>query len=165
MQKLLLALWVLPWPPWLRRRLEPLAMLAPVQRLLIPHFRCGVVGLIRNDRGEFLLFKHTYRQRCPWGLPTGYMEHGEQPADALLREIQEESGLVVDLERVWKVYTDSRSIVNIVFRGRAREFRFTPSAEISQAQYCAAGNLPPMIPDQRHLLEASEKEDHNQELA
>lgn len=164
-RRALLALWHLPWPPALRRGFEPVLMLEPIQMLLVAHFRCGVVGLIQNERDEYLLFRHTYRNKYPWGLPTGFMEHGEQPQDALRREICEESGFEVELKPVWAVYTDSRSILNVVFRGRSGGDRFTPSAEISEARFYQLAALPPMMPEQRHLLEASAREDSHQESA
>ena len=165
MTRLLLAIWSLPWPPRLRRLAEPLVFSSIVQRVLVPHFRCGVVGLIQDADGQFLLVRHTYRNMYPWGLPTGFLEHGEQPDAALRRELQEEAGLEVDLAPIWRAYTDERSIVNLVFRGRARTGSFSPSAEISARKFFRIDELPPMIPDQRRLIEASLKEARHQEPA
>lgn len=151
-------LWLLPWPAWVRRAVEPVVMAGPVQRLIVPYFRCGVVAIIQNDRGEYLLFRHTYRSQFPWGLPTGYLEHGEQPNDAIHREIAEESGLSVEIGPVWRVYTDSREIINIVFRGSCPRGDFRASAEISEAQFFALDELPALMSEQRGLLEASEME-------
>lgn len=163
MRGLLLRLWALPWPGWARRRAGMVAMLGPVQRVLVPHFRIGVVGLIQNERGEYLLFRHTYRSEHPWGLPTGFLEHGEQPADALKREIREESSLRVELSPVWNVYADCRHIVNIVFRGTCLEGHFTPSAEISEYAFRGLRGLPDISEEQRALIEACAKEERNQE--
>jgi ADP-ribose pyrophosphatase YjhB (NUDIX family) len=136
-----------------------------VQRVFVPHFRCGVVGLIEDGDGRVLLVRHTYRSTYPWGLPTGFLERGEQPDAALRREVREEAGLDVDLSPVWLVYTDERSIVNVVFRGLARGGTFSPSAEISERQFFRPDELPPIIPEQRGLIEASIKEARRQEPA
>lgn len=158
MRRLATWFWMLPWPPRIRRLIEPVVSLEALQFFLVPHFRCGVVGIIQNDRGQYLLFKHTYRNQYPWGLPTGFLEPGEQPDDALQREICEEAGLSVELHQVWKVYVDERAIINLVYRGRAVGGSFKPSAEISAAGFYHPDNLPVMRPDQRHLLEASREE-------
>jgi ADP-ribose pyrophosphatase YjhB (NUDIX family) len=151
---LLLRLWALPWPPAIRRRLEGTLSSNMLQRLLLPHFRVGVVGIILNEEGRVLLLRHTYRNRFPWGLPTGFLETREQPAAALRREIREESGLEVELHAVWRTYTEpDRPHVNIVFQGTAGGGRFVASTEVSAAEFFDFGELPPLMPDQRRILE------------
>lgn len=140
------------WPPRLRRTLEPLLMFDPLQYVLIPHFRCGVSGIIQNDRGEILLLRHTYRNTYPWGLPGGFMQHGEQPDAALRRELSEEIGLAVALSPVWYVYVDERQIVNVIFRGQSAGGECRPSAEISEARFFPPHALPALLPDQEALL-------------
>ncbi len=152
MRRLATWLWSLPWPTRLRRLVEPVISHRAFQRLLVPHFRCGVVGIIQNAAGEYLLFKHTYRNEHPWGLPTGFLEPGEQPERALRREVCEEAGLDIEVAGLHGVYVDERSIVNIVFRGRPLGEKFRPSAEISAAEFYPLDDLPPMMPAQRHLL-------------
>lgn len=158
MRHILFRIWSLPWPNSWRRRLEPLSTLAIVQRLLVPHFRVGVVGVIQNDAGEYLLLRHTYRNEFPWGLPTGFLEAGEQPVDALRRELREEAGMEIRPGRVWQVYADYRGMISIVFRGRACPGTFVPSAEISESAFYRADAAPPILPEQRELVRRSEKE-------
>ncbi|GAC1445132.1 MAG: hypothetical protein NVSMB52_05470 [Chloroflexota bacterium] len=99
----------------------------------------------------------------PWGLPTGFMEPREQPADALSREIREEAGFSVNLAPVWKTYTDShRPLVNIVFRGTSPGGNFRPSLEISEARFAPVTDLPAMLPDQRRLIEECAREDQRE---
>ncbi len=45
---------------------------------------------------KILLLKHTYRDKYPWGIPSGWLKRGEQPMEALQREIKEETGMVVE---------------------------------------------------------------------
>ena len=65
--------------------------------LVQDQFLVGVTGVIFNEKNEVLLFKHTYRKQS-WSLPGGYLKAGEHPAEALEREIKEESGLVVSAD-------------------------------------------------------------------
>jgi len=151
----LVRLWQLPWPSRLRLLAEPVIMNPLVQRLAVPHFMIGVVGLIRDADNRVLLLQHTYRFQYPWGLPTGFMQHREQPADALRREIREETRLKVELAPVWRVYTDpKRPLINVVFPGTVVAGTFAPSVEVSHAHFFARSDLPHLLPDQRLLIEA-----------
>ncbi|MEZ5216638.1 MAG: NUDIX domain-containing protein [Ilumatobacteraceae bacterium] len=55
-------------------------------------FRAGVVGVIRRSDGRVLLFE---RVDVPgsWQFPQGGMDPGETAADAVWREVEEETGL------------------------------------------------------------------------
>ncbi len=57
---------------------------------------------IRDDKGRLLLAKH--HNFGMWVLPGGLIEPGETPADAAMREVWEETGLVVRLHRIIGVY-------------------------------------------------------------
>lgn len=153
MRSILRWIWSLHWPPG-ARQLALLVMTLPgVHLIFFPHFMVGVVGLIRDEAGAVLLLRHTYRAKQPWGLPTGFLEHREQPADALRREIAEETGFKVQLDPEPHVYTSARRpIVNIVYTGKYREGTFTSGPEVSEARFFEDGSLPPMQPDQRELL-------------
>ncbi len=48
-------------------------------------------GVIRNERGEFLLIKRA--DNGIWAFPAGAMEIGESLADCAIRETYEETGL------------------------------------------------------------------------
>jgi ADP-ribose pyrophosphatase YjhB (NUDIX family) len=152
MRALLERLWQRPWPRWLRRLATEGTALPFVGFLLFPHFQVGVVGMIQNGEGQVLLLHHTYRS-TPWGLPTGFLERGEQPIDALSREIKEEAGLLVELDPHPIVYAEARRpLVNIAFRGTYAGGSFEASAEVSQARWFSLDALPSMLPGQRELL-------------
>jgi ADP-ribose pyrophosphatase YjhB (NUDIX family) len=54
----------------------------------------GVVVRVRDGVVSALLIRDPYRN---WGLPKGHVEEGEEPHEAALREVSEETGLE-DLE-------------------------------------------------------------------
>jgi 8-oxo-dGTP diphosphatase len=58
-------------------------------------FLLGVNGVVVNEDGRVLLLYHSYRRDYPWGLPSGWVKRGEQPEEALIRELDEEVGLAV----------------------------------------------------------------------
>lgn len=76
-----------------------------------------VRGIIRNDSGEILIVKrHPKSKTDPemWELPGGKVEKGEHFADALVREIKEETNLDVNVgdfcEAVQNDYSHKRTV-------------------------------------------------------
>ncbi len=57
----------------------------------------AVAALIRDEAGRILL---QMRPDGTWSLPAGAIEPGETPARAVVREIEEETGLVVRPVRI-----------------------------------------------------------------
>jgi len=58
---------------------------------------------IFNPAGEVLLVRLSYDQG-QWALPGGNIDPGESPADAVIREVREETGLEATVEDLYAVY-------------------------------------------------------------
>jgi 8-oxo-dGTP pyrophosphatase MutT (NUDIX family) len=69
-------------------------------RLRRPRFSVGAVGVVFNDSGQVLLVEHVFHPYTPWGLPGGWVERGENPRDAVRRELGEELELEVEVGSV-----------------------------------------------------------------
>lgn len=76
-----------------------------------------VRGVIKNDSGEILIVKRHPKSRTDpemWELPGGKVERGEHFADALVREIKEETNLDVNVgdfcEAVQNDYMHKRTV-------------------------------------------------------
>ncbi len=63
----------------------------------------GVAGVVRNSSGQVLLGRRS--DTGSWALPSGILEPGEQPADGLAREIEEETCVVATVDSVVSVWT------------------------------------------------------------
>ncbi len=63
----------------------------------IPTTRISVVVI--NKDNEILLVKHKKGNRKYWVLPGGRLEHGETFKECAVREMKEETGLDVEVER------------------------------------------------------------------
>lgn len=75
-----------------------LGMLAHrVWRVFQARYTAGAVGVIFNDQGQLLILKHVYRPQLLWGLPGGYVSRREDPADTVVRELLEETGLTIEV--------------------------------------------------------------------
>jgi 8-oxo-dGTP diphosphatase len=56
-----------------------------------------VGAVIKDDRGRLLLIKRGHAPGAGlWSLPGGRIEPGETDAEALVREMREETGLVIE---------------------------------------------------------------------
>ena len=89
--------------------------------LLLP----GVSAVVRNHDGHLLLARRSDNGR--WSLPAGGIDPGEQPADAVVREVYEETGVHIAVDAVGGVAThravypngDTCEYLNVWFRCRA----------------------------------------------
>ena len=64
----------------------------------IPTFWCVVAAALQRDDGCWLMHRRPDHKHHGglWEFPGGKVESGETPADALVREIQEELGITLD---------------------------------------------------------------------
>lgn len=69
-----------------------------------PIFLNFAAAFVLNEHGEILLQKRS--DANAWGLPGGAMELGESAERAMLREVAEETGLLVKVESFLGVYTN-----------------------------------------------------------
>jgi ADP-ribose pyrophosphatase YjhB (NUDIX family) len=68
-----------------------------------PQHIVAVAGAFFNEAGQVLLVRTEQRG---WECPGGQVEEGEDLIAALVREVQEETGCVVEVERLVGVYTN-----------------------------------------------------------
>jgi 8-oxo-dGTP diphosphatase len=58
----------------------------------------GVGAVIWNEKNEIVLIRRGQEpRRGQWSIPGGRLEWGEPVKDAILREVREETGLVVEI--------------------------------------------------------------------
>lgn len=67
----------------------------------LPRKRNIAQGLLRNEDGEILLCELTYK--AEWDLPGGVVDPKESPAACVVREISEELGVSLGIERLLAV--------------------------------------------------------------
>ena len=128
-------------------------------RLAHARFTVTAGAVIFNDKGEVLLLKHRFRAGSGWGLPGGFMEKGEQPIDALRRELREEIGLEVDDVKVFAARSFKKpKQVEVLFRARANALVKSRSVEVERAEWFSIDSLPEGLPrDQRDYVERAAK--------
>lgn len=131
----------------------PKALQLAIMRLMQDEFLVGATGLVFNNKGEVLLFKHTYRQR-EWSLPGGYVKGKEHPSEGLEREIEEESGFIVSIDKELKLRTDREtSRLDICYIGEFMGGEFKKSAEVSEYGFFSFETLPTISKNQLFLIQ------------
>jgi 8-oxo-dGTP pyrophosphatase MutT (NUDIX family) len=112
----------------------------------------GAACAIYDNRGRILLVRHTYGRKN-WELPGGGGLPGEAPTDTARRELMEETGLELDLDRLTGVYFESDTeewpVLHFVFRAHwvAGLAPVASSPEIGDVGYWPLDALPTPISD------------------
>ena len=124
-------------------------------RLTQTRFTVTAGALIFNDAGEVLLLKHRFRAGSGWGIPGGFLEAGEQPDEALRRELREEVGLEVEQLEIFTTRSFKKPRqVEILFRCHANAEVTPQTMEVERAEWFSPRSLPTGLPkDQRALIE------------
>jgi ADP-ribose pyrophosphatase YjhB (NUDIX family) len=136
MMKILLRIWRM-FPAWLQE---------VASRIFRPLFQVFAVAVIYNSDKQILLVKSTYQRVHPWGMPGGSLEYGEHPEDAVVRELFEETGLNIEIERFLLVKTWLPDRVGLYYLCKIKNGEFYPSDEVSEYGYFSLENLPDVRP-------------------
>lgn len=111
--------------------------------LVIPRQRIGVALVTFNAREEVLLLRHVFHPAAPWGLPGGWLGRRESPADGLVREVREETGLDVRLGPPAHVsHGTSPAHIVMAYLGWVHPGPLRLSHEIIEARWFSPGRLP-----------------------
>ncbi len=117
--------------------------------LLLP----GVLAIVFDDAGRVLLNRRSDNGK--WAVVGGAVDPGEEPADAAVREVLEETGIIARVDRVSGVYTtrittypngDVAQYVSIAFRCSAIGGKPTPADDESlDVAFFALDQIPPDV--------------------
>lgn len=99
------------------------------------HFVVGTAVLVRDGEARILLAKHTYRRGAPWGLPGGWVRRGENPAEAVVREVREETALDIAVTHLLAVQSEASAHLTVIYEARLIGGTFRPSAEVSEVRF------------------------------
>jgi ADP-ribose pyrophosphatase YjhB (NUDIX family) len=123
-------------------------------RLVEPRFTVTAGAVVLDREGRVLLLNHVFRTGSGWGIPGGFIEGGEQPEDALRRELREEAGLEVEEVKLISARTLKRpQQIELVYACRAANAPAPNSFEIKTAEWFAPDALPAGLPsDQKHVI-------------
>lgn len=138
----LLKVWrVLPY--WLQQVLS---------RIIRPLFQVFAAAVIFDEQNRIFIVKLTYQRFHPWGLPGGGLEYGESAEEAVIREVWEETGLTVKIEKYLLNKTFQPDKFAIYYLCRITDGVFQPSDEVSEYGYFPLNGLPDVRPRDYELI-------------
>lgn len=120
-------------------------------------------GFVRNDAGQILLCRRA--DVMLWDVPGGTIGIDETPAHGLVREVQEETGLVLEAERLIGVYGghdfawtypngDQAQILALFFAARIIGGALHQAGhENVNVAFFPADRLPPLLTRTRRMLD------------
>ena len=138
-------------------------MTSEADKFATPRVAAGV--LFRDREGRVLLVKPSYKDG--WEIPGGYVEHGESPLAAAVREVREELGADLEVTDLlvldWAPHPAEGDKLLVIFRGGTLnpadvdQLRLDPS-ELTDAQFFDVSELPRLMPDRlaRRVAEAAQ---------
>ena len=136
-------------------------------RVFHDKFLVATAGIFFDDKNRVLLFEHNFRNGgVRWGIPGGYLNSKEHPREGLEREVKEETGYVVSVDRKFKIRTDRESArLEILYVGEFIGGEFKRSNEVSDAGLFEIDQLPDISKDiKRFIYKAHEARLTSQKL-
>jgi 8-oxo-dGTP pyrophosphatase MutT (NUDIX family) len=122
--------------------------------------KIGVQGALFDADGKILLEQRI--DDALWGLPAGWVEVGERPETAVIREFQEETGLSVEPVAILGFYTrlpgeyqQPHTSVHILYACDYLGGNLRSSHESLQMAYCDPSTIEHWHKDHRQQVEAA----------
>ncbi|MGW4689363.1 NUDIX domain-containing protein [Streptomyces sp. NPDC004244] len=82
-----------------------------------PLHSVSVAGIVVREDGRVLVIQRA--DNGAWEPPGGILERDERPEDGVLREVAEETGIAIEVERLTGVYKNiTLGVIALVFRCR-----------------------------------------------
>ena len=133
--------------------------------------RCGECGfvqylnpspaagiLVRDDEGRVLLVRRKFEPFAGlWTMPAGFIEYGEEASETAVRELEEETGLIIEIDSIHAVEScrdDPRGdTVLVMYEGHVKGGRLEPGDDAEEAGFFPLDGMPEIaFACQRKLL-------------
>ena len=112
------------------------------------------VCVVKNREGKILIAKRNLKPGVnKWALPGGFVESGETPETACLRELEEETGLKGKIKRLIGIYIQKTryygSLLVVGYEVSISKDKLFLNNELKEAEFFSKKNLP-IIPFLSH---------------
>ncbi len=120
--------------------------------------KVAAVVFIEKDHRVLLVRRAMNPERGKWALPAGYIDDGEDPREAAMREVREETGLAIEITHLIDVQSGPNSqgaSIVIIYAGRVLEGVAQALDDADAVLWIAAGDpLPDLaFESTRRMLE------------
>jgi len=115
------------------------------------------VGVVVELDGGILLGKRNHDPMIGWwSFPSGFVDAGEVPEEAAIREVEEETGIKVTLDRMLGVYSKAgERVIFIAYAGHAVGGQLQAGDECTEVRTFAPDALPELaFPNDGAILAA-----------
>ncbi|QQS38930.1 NUDIX hydrolase [Candidatus Woesebacteria bacterium] len=125
-----------------------------------PHFLCKEceVTIYTNpkptacvfivNKGKVLINKRAVPPKAnTYDIPGGFLEPGESPSEAAIREIKEETGLTIKLLAIVGIYKevyDGYDLINIFYAGEILSGKLTAADDVKDLAWVRIDQIPKM---------------------
>lgn len=123
------------------------------------HFRdpkVAAVVLIERDDHVLLVRRAVNPEQGKWALPAGYIDYGEDPREAAVREVREETGLEIEITQLLAVEgapSKFGASIVIIFAGTVLNGTARPCDDAAEILWFAAGDpLPDLAFDSTRTM-------------
>lgn len=105
------------------------------------------VGVAVVVEGRLLLVRRAMNpERGKWSLPAGYLDQGEDPGETAAREALEETGLVVEIDKLIDVFHNAPgrggASIFILYQARLTGGQLQAGDDAEEAEFFAFDQLP-----------------------
>lgn len=117
-----------------------------------------VDGIIKRKNKILLIKRRNPPFQGMYALPGGFVEFGERVENAVVREIEEETGLKTEINKLIGVYSDPNRdprghTVSTVFHLKPIGGELEGGSDAADAEYFDVGNLPELAFDHDKIIE------------
>jgi 8-oxo-dGTP diphosphatase len=132
-----------------RRRHDRLRPRCPACDFVVYHDpKVAVVVVIIEDERVLLVKRANEPGKGLWACPAGFVDHDEAPEHAAMRETREETGLLVQIDRLLAVYPrKDHGLANIIICYQAHVLDGTLHAadDAEAVAWFGRDHLPPLV--------------------
>ncbi len=107
-------------------------------------------ALVRDEEGRVLLSRRAVEPQVgKWDIPGGFLEEGEEPLDALRRELREEAGVEIEPLELVGIWVDryggddeATATLNLYWTARIVSGKPTPADDVAELAWFPIDEVP-----------------------